>query len=50
LGGLLSGAQGDPATKKQKLQHALALFTKLSMSRERDGVQAALDELNSAQS
>ncbi len=45
--GLLARAQGDHATEKQKLQQALALFTELNMPRERDAVQAELDEIDS---
>ena len=47
--GYLAGLQGDHATEKQKLQQALALFTELGMPRERDDVQAALDQLNSTE-
>jgi hypothetical protein len=47
--GLLARAQGDRATEKQKLQQALILFTELNMPRQRDAVQAELDQLNSAE-
>jgi tetratricopeptide (TPR) repeat protein len=46
--GLLARAQGDHETEKRKLQQALALFTELKMPRERDAIQAELDQLNSA--
>ena len=46
----LARAEVDRATEEQKLQQALALFTELEMSRERDAVQAELDQLNSAES
>ena len=44
----LARAQGDRATEKQKLQQALDLFTELNMPRERDAVQAELDQVNPA--
>jgi tetratricopeptide (TPR) repeat protein len=44
----IEAAQGNRLGQKQKLQQALALFTELNMPRERDSVQAALDQLNSA--
>jgi tetratricopeptide (TPR) repeat protein len=43
----LARAQGDHATEKHKLTQALALFTELNMSNERDAVQAELESLNS---
>jgi tetratricopeptide (TPR) repeat protein len=45
----LARVQGDRTTEKQKLQQALALFTELNMPRERDAVQVALNQLNSAE-
>ena len=46
--GWLAGKQGDKLTEKQKLQQSLAFFAELNMPRERDKVQSALDQLNSA--
>ena len=46
--GLLARAQRDPATEKQKLEQALAIFTELRMPRERDFVQAALNQSRAA--
>jgi tetratricopeptide (TPR) repeat protein len=44
----VESARGDHGAQKQKLQHALALFTELNMPIEHDAVQAALDQLNSS--
>ncbi len=44
--GRLAGKQGDRKTEKEKFQQALAIFTELKMPRQRDTVQAELDELS----
>jgi tetratricopeptide (TPR) repeat protein len=44
----LEAARGDRAAQKQKLEQALALFSELKMPRQRDEVQAALDQLTSS--
>jgi tetratricopeptide (TPR) repeat protein len=41
--GLLAREMGEPQTEKEKLQAALAIFTKLKMPREHDAVQAELN-------
>jgi tetratricopeptide (TPR) repeat protein len=43
----LTEKQGDTQTQRQKLTQALAIFTDLKMQRERDAVQAKLDEMKS---
>ena len=45
----IDAAQGDRLAQKQKLQQSLALFAELNMPRQRDDVQAELDQLNSAE-
>jgi tetratricopeptide (TPR) repeat protein len=47
--GLIARAQRDPATEKQKLEQALAIFTKLGMLFERDEVQAELNKSRAAE-
>jgi len=48
--GLLARQQGDKQTERQKLGQALAIFGELKMPRERDGVQAELDKIDSSPS
>jgi tetratricopeptide (TPR) repeat protein len=43
----LEAARGDRTAQKQRLQRALAIFAELGMPRQRDAVQAELDELRS---
>ena len=43
----VDAAQGNRQAQKHKLQQALALFTELNMPRQRDAVQAELDQLPS---
>jgi len=43
--GLIAQQRGDHAAARHLLEHALDTFTELRMPRERDGVRAALDEL-----
>jgi len=45
--GLLARKQADRDTERRKLHEALAIFTELKMSRERDRVQAELKVSNS---
>jgi tetratricopeptide (TPR) repeat protein len=45
--GMLARQQGDKQTERQKFEQALAIFGELKMPRERDGVQAELDKINS---
>ena len=46
--GSLAKQQGDKQAAKQKLEQALAIFSELKMPRERDAVQAELDQANAA--
>jgi hypothetical protein len=43
--GLLAREQGDRITEIEKLQKALIIFTELKMARQRDSVQAELDNI-----
>ncbi len=48
--GLLAEKLGDPATREQKLQAALGIFTELNMPRERDHVRNLLNPTNASAS